>query len=228
MGNDMVSHIKGSQARSNDEWLQALRSTGSVQNEALADLSEFLRRAAFFYLRQHSAEIKELTQDEVEALAEDAAQEAAMAILSRLDSFRGEARFLAWAGKFGVACALTTLRKHQWRDLSLERLPDGWDQPVDMSISRDGWEHPELAAQRQEIWLVLREVVQSELTEKQRLVFSYILIHGVNAEVIADRLGISPGALYKLTHDARRKFKKALEQRGFSTEDILSAFANPS
>lgn len=223
-----MSARQGQRARSDHEWVQALRSSGSDQDQALADLSEFLRRATFFYLRRHSGETEVLAQDKVDALAEDAAQEAALAILAKLDSFRGQARFLTWAGKVGVACALTTLRKHQWRDVSLERLPDGWDQPAGIVISRNGWARPELAAQRQEIWLTLREVVQGELTQKQRLVVSHLLIHGVNAEVVADRLGISIGALYKLTHDARRKFKKALERRGFSTEDVFSAFANPA
>lgn len=215
------------QARSNDEWLDDLRSGEPIQGAALADLREFLRRSAFFYLRRHRGELKELAEDELDALAEDAAQEATVAVLAKLDSFRGEARFLTWASKFGVGCALISLRKRQWRDLSLDRLPDGWEEPADVAISKDGWEHPELATRRREIWEVLREAAREDLTEKQRTAFNYILIHGVNAEVVADRLGISAGALYKLTHDARRKFKKALERRGFSTEEIFSAFANP-
>ncbi len=217
----------GLRIRTNSQWLTDLRSAGRDQEEALADLREWMRRSAFFYLRRHSHELKELAAEEIAALAEDAAQEAALAVLAKLDAFRGEARFLTWASKFGTGCALVIMRKRQWRDLSLDRLPDGWDESPQTAISKDGWEHPELAAQRQEIWEVMRQVAREDLTEKQRLAFNYILIHGVNAEVVADRLGISAGALYKMTHDARRKFKIALERRGLSKDEILMAFANP-
>lgn len=211
--------------RSNEEWLKALQSGGPQEAGALADLTELLRRSAFFYLRRHSRELKDLAPEEIEALAEDAAQEAVMAVRAKLQSFRGESAFPTWASKFGVAMALATLRKRQWRDVSLDRLPDGWEQPPETAISKDGWQQPELAAQRHEVWRAIQEVVNNDLTEKQRQVFSYILIHGVNAVVVADRLGMTPGAVYKLTHDARRKLLAAMERRGLSKEQILSAFA---
>jgi RNA polymerase sigma-70 factor (ECF subfamily) len=216
----------GLKDRDDSQWLSDLRSGGIAREEAVADLREWMRRSAFFYLRRHSHELRDLAADEIEALAEDAAQDAALSVLAKLDAFRGEARFLAWASKFGIGCAMLITRKRQWRDLSLDRLPDGWDESPQVAISKDGWEHPELAAQRHEVWEVLRQVAREDLTEKQRLAFNYILIHGVKAEVVAERLGMTAGALYKLTHDARRKFKKALERRGLSKDEILKAFSN--
>lgn len=213
--------------RTNEAWLEALRPEGPEESDAIADLTELLRRSAFFYLSRHSAELKDLASEEIQALAEDAAQEALMAVRLKLDTFRGEAAFPTWASKFGVGMALSTLRKRQWRDVSLDRLPVGWDQPSAVPVSRDGWHQPELAAERQEIWLAIRDVVQNELTEKQRQAFSHILVHGVNAMVVAQRTGMTPGAVYKLTHDARRKLLAALERRGLSKEEIMSAFAAP-
>ncbi len=213
--------------RSNEAWLAELRSGGPEEAGAIADLTELLRRSAFFYLRRHSHDLKDLAPEEIEALAEDAAQEALMAVRLKLDSFRGEAAFPTWASKFGVGMALSTLRKRQWRDLSLDHLPVGWDQPSTVPVSRDGWHRPELAAERQEIWLAIRDVVENELTEKQRQVFSYILVHGVNAMVVAERMGMTPGAVDKLTHDARRKLLVALGRRGLSKEEIMLAFAAP-
>ncbi len=213
--------------RSNEAWLAELGSGGPREAGAIADLTELLRRSAFFYLRRHRHELKDLAQEEIEALAEDAAQEAVMAVRAKLQSFRGESAFPTWASKFGVGMALATLRKRQWREVSLDRLPDGWEQPPQTAIAKDGWQQPELAAQRHEIWRAIQEVVNNDLTEKQRQVFNYILIHGVNAMVVADRLEMTPGAVYKLTHDARRKLLAALERRGLSKEEILSAFATP-
>lgn len=213
--------------RSNEAWLTALRSEGPEGSDALADLTELLRRSAFFYLRRHTSELKDLAPEEIQALAEDAAQEALMAVRLKLDTFRGEAAFPTWASKFGVGMALTTLRRRQWRDVSLDQLPTGWEQPSTVPVSKDGWRQPDLAAERQEIWLTIRDVVQNELTEKQRQAFSYILLHGVNAMVVAERMSMTPGAVYKLTHDARRKLLAALERRGLSQEEIMSAFAAP-
>lgn len=150
-----------------------------------------------------------------------------MAVRAKLQSFRGESAFPTWASKFGVGMALATLRKRQWRDISLERLSDGWEQPPETAVSKDGWQQPELAAERHEIWRAIQEVANNDLTERQRQVFNYILIHGVNARVVADRLDMTPGAVYKLTHDARRKLLAALDRRGLSKDEILSAFATP-
>jgi len=214
--------------RSNEEWLRALRSGGRDQDAALAELGVILKRAAFFFLQRHRHQLKDLAAEEIEALAEDAAQEAAMAIRMKLDSFRGESAFVTWASKFGVGMALAITRKRQWRDLSLDTAPSGWDQPAAQTVaSRDGWQRPELAAERQEIWRTLRDAIETELTEKQRVAIDYQFLKGVSPLVVADRLGISRGALYKLTHDARRKLRQALEGRGFSAAEMISAFAAP-
>ena len=72
---------------------------------------------------------------------------------------------------------------------------------------------------------VIREVVQTELTERQRLVLNLVVINGVSTEEVETLLKTTPSALYKLTHDARRKLKAGLLKRGFTTSEILSAFA---
>lgn len=213
--------------RTNEQWLAALRSDGPEQALALADLRECLRRSAFFYLRRHGGDLKDLAAEEIAAVADDAAQEAAVSVLAKLDAFRGEARFLTWAAKFGIGCALAARRRRHWRDVSLERMSAAGAELAAAAVSRDGWGRPELAAQRQEIWAIMQQVTRDDLTERQRTAFSQILVQGVDGELVATQLGISQGALYKLLHDARRKFKKALERRGLSKDEILKTFANP-
>lgn len=210
--------------RSNEEWLTALRSDGQDQQEAIEDLRRALERAALFYVRRRAPGLKGATTDELESLAQDAAQEATLQVLAKLDSFRGESRFLTWASATAVGRAMTALRRRLWQDISLDRLPDGWLEPTDLAISTNGWDHPDLAAQRQEIWRVIRDVVASELTERQREVLNQVVLQGANAEEVAERMGTTAGALYKMTHDARRKLKAGLLKRGFSTSEILDAF----
>ena len=216
------------QQRTNEEWQAALLASGPAREEAVGELRACVLRAAQFYFRLHEGQLKDSSSDEIEALAEDAAQEAVLAVLARLSSFRGEARFLTWVSKFGVHAAAAMLRRRQWREVSLESLPEGWGPPLPGLASEQGWEQPELAAQRLEIWAVLNEVVRDDLTDKQRLGISHVLFNGVQPDEIAERAGISMAAFYKLGHDARRKFKQGLERRGWSKEEILQAFARPA
>jgi RNA polymerase sigma-70 factor (ECF subfamily) len=211
--------------RTNAAWVAALASGGQDQQEALSELRPFLERSALFYLRRRLKGAVGVAPDEVQSLAEDTAQEASLLVLRHLESFRGEARFLTWAAAIAVGVAMGALRRRLWRDLSLDRMPDGWQAPAGKAVAGNGWEHPHLAAQRQEMWDVIKAVVESDLTERQRLVLNLVVLRGVNAEEVAERLGISPGALYKLTHDARRKLKAGLLKRGYTTDEILAAFA---
>jgi RNA polymerase sigma-70 factor (ECF subfamily) len=211
--------------RSNEQWLAELRSDGLEQQQALEDLRRALERAALFYVRRRAPGLKGAADDELESLAQDAAQEATLQVLDKLDSFRGESRFLTWASAIAVGRAMTALRRRLWQDVSLDRMPDGWQEPADVAVSGNGWEHPDLAAQRREMWQVIRDVVAQELTQRQREVLNQVVLNGANAEEVADRMGTSPGALYKMTHDARRKLKAGLLKRGYSTDEILDAFA---
>ena len=211
--------------RSNEEWLAQLRSTGLEQQQAIEDLRRALERAALYYVRRRAPGLKGAATDELESLAQDAAQEATLQVLDKLDSFRGESRFLTWASAIAVGRAMTALRRRLWQDVSLDRMPDGWQEPANVAVSANGWEHPDLAAQRQEMWDVIRDVVAQELTQRQRDVLNQLVLNGANAEEVAKRMGTSAGALYKMTHDARRKLKAGLLKRGFSTDEILDAFA---
>jgi RNA polymerase sigma-70 factor (ECF subfamily) len=211
--------------RTNAGWVDGLSGPEGPDAEALAELRAHLQRAALFSIRRRLAAARGVMSDEIDSLAEDCAQEALLIALQNPGSFRGEARFVTWASAIAVGVAMAALRRRMWRDLSLDHMPDGWHEPASSATSSSGWEHPHLAAQRAEIWSVIREVVQRDLTERQRHVLNLVVINGVDAEEVAERLAISAGALYKLTHDARRKLKAGLLARGFSTSEILQAFS---
>jgi len=209
--------------RTNAEWVAALAASDS---QALADLRAHLVRAALFAIRRRLTTAPGVMSDEIDSLSEDCAQESLVLALDNIGSFRGEARFTTWASAIAVGVAMSATRRRLWRDLSLDHMPDGWQAPASTVTSSSGWEHPHLAAQRTEIWSVIKEVVQRDLTDRQRQVLNLVVINGVDAEEVAERLGITAGALYKLTHDARRKLKAGLLARGFSTAEILQAFSS--
>jgi RNA polymerase sigma-70 factor (ECF subfamily) len=45
-----------------------------------------------------------------------------------------------------------------------------------------------------------------------------LALNGVPIDVLAERLNSTRGALYKTLHDARRKLRKHLQERGLSLE----------
>jgi RNA polymerase sigma-70 factor (ECF subfamily) len=59
------------------------------------------------------------------------------------------------------------------------------------------------------------ESIGSELTEHQRRVLVALAIDGVPIDVLAERLDTTRGALYKTLHDARRRLRAVLEERGW-------------
>jgi RNA polymerase sigma-70 factor (ECF subfamily) len=211
--------------RSNEQWVRDLTSTGAMQGAALNDLRGVLERSALFYIRGRLAGNADVGADEVRALTEDIAQEASLVVLARLETFRGEARFTTWAGSIALILAISTLRRRLWRDVSLDRLTDAWQEPASTLVPGNGWSNPQLATQRRAIWEVITEVVHSDLTPRQREVLDLIVLKGVHTQIVEERLDMSPSALYKMTHDARRKLKAGLAKRGYSTGEILSAFA---
>lgn len=85
--------------------------------------------------------------------------------------------------------------------------------------------HPELTAQRREVLQLLLQVTREDLTERQRAVIGHVLFRGIPPNEVAERFGISPGACYKLAHDARRALKRAIERRGWTCADALAAVA---
>jgi RNA polymerase sigma-70 factor, ECF subfamily len=55
-----------------------------------------------------------------DAVAAAAADEATMAVLSRLDTFEERSRFTTWAYKFGILNAAVELRRASWRHVEID------------------------------------------------------------------------------------------------------------
>ena len=83
---------------------------------------------------------------------------------------------------------------------------------------------PQMDAQQREILELLTKAINEELTTRQRCALVREL-QGWSAERIAMELGTSRGAVYKLTHDARKKLKEALEASGIDGDAIREMFS---
>lgn len=204
------------QVRDNQAWLADLR---AAEPEAIADL-----RAAL--LRGLRAALAGRVDGDLDAISEDFAQDAVLKVMSSLDSFRGESRFLTWAQKIAIHVALSDLRRKRWRDISLQEFtetPEG--EEYTPAILTDPGASPEQEAARQELLRNVERLIFEELTERQRTAMLAILQDGIPLQEVAERMDTNPNALYKLLHDARQRMRQRLEeQAGFSAQEALALF----
>jgi RNA polymerase sigma-70 factor (ECF subfamily) len=185
-------------------WLRSLRAEGPTRDAAIARLHELMLRAARFELSRRRAALSHVRGEELDDLATQAADDAVVAVLGKLDDFRGRSRFTTWAYKFALLEAGVRLRRRAWQEREVVLEPDDWNVLADRASTVH--ERLEQSDQLDE----LRAAIQSELTPHQRRVFIALALNEVPIDVLAERLRTSRGALYKTLHDARKKLRQAL------------------
>jgi RNA polymerase sigma-70 factor (ECF subfamily) len=190
-------------------WVEELRAGGTRERAAISDLHRLLLKAASFEVGRRAAELPHLRGGDLEDLAEQAADDALMAVLRKLDDFRGESRFTTWAYKFALLEAAVKVRRQAWQGREIPLEEEAWSQLAGTSSAARTAEDAELLA-------ALREEIEGSLTGRQREVLVAVALNGVPIDVLAERLGSNRGALYKNLHDARRKLRGALAERGLA------------
>jgi RNA polymerase sigma-70 factor (ECF subfamily) len=194
-------------------WLRELRAEGATREAAVARLHALLLRAARFEVGRRRAALPSLRGDELDDIAMEAADDALMSVLRRLDDFRGLSRFTTWAYKFALLEAAVRLRKRQWQGRELPLEPESWE-----AFASSGLE-PGAEAEQAELLAVVRGAIEDVLSPHQRRVLLALALDGVPIDVLAERLETTRGALYKTLHDARRKLRAHLAERGLSPGD---------
>jgi RNA polymerase sigma-70 factor, ECF subfamily len=189
-------------------WVEALSGAGRRHVEAVAALHALLLRAARFEVAGRGGG----RSGEFDDLAMQAADDALMAIMRKLHTYRGESRFTTWAYKFALLEAAVKVRKRAWREREVPLEADGWAQLADRRIS------PEADAESSELIAAVCDGIAEALTPHQRAVLVALTLNDVPIDVLADRLGTTRGALYKTLHDARRKLRARLSEHGLALE----------
>jgi len=197
------------------EWLRSLRASGKERDEAIARLHTLLLRAARFEVARRRPTLPHLRGGDLDDIADFAASDALLAVLRRLDDFRGASRFTTWAYKFALYEAAVKLRKRAWQGREVPLEPESWSM-----FSSVGLE-PDAELEQSELLGTLQAAIAGVLTPHQRRVLVALALNGVPIDVLAERLNTNRGALYKTLHDARRKLRKHLEERGLALDDWL-------
>jgi RNA polymerase sigma-70 factor (ECF subfamily) len=181
-------------------WLDRLTGPSPRREEAIGELHDLLLKAARFEVRRRGAR----DQDD---LAHQAADDALMAVLGKLDDFRGDSRFTTWAYKFALLEAGVKARRRAWQGREIPLEDEGWARIADLGSA------PDRDAETAELLGAVTEAMKRDLSPHQRRVLLAVAVDGVPIDVMAERLDSTRGALYKTIHDARAKLRAALEER---------------
>jgi RNA polymerase sigma-70 factor, ECF subfamily len=204
--------------RTNQEWVDDLLEPNS--NNALEDLRKIL-------LNGLRASLSGKIDTDFESITEDFAQDALLKILKNIHTFRGESKFTTWGQKIAINVAFSELRRKRWKNVSLQKIIETADgdeyTPVILADDSDG---PEDEVTQAEILNIVYELINTELTEKQKQAIIAVMEGGMPLEEVANRMGTNRNALYKLIYDARKRLQEKLfEKVGVSFEEIMSAFS---
>ncbi|HTU87177.1 MAG TPA: sigma-70 family RNA polymerase sigma factor [Solirubrobacteraceae bacterium] len=190
------------------QWVERLRVGHPRRDQTVGSLHQVLRRVAFHELSRRRDKLRSVSGPEFDDLAQQAADDALLNVLSKLDEFRGLSRFTTWAYKFVMFEVSAKVARHAWRrqppaveELAWERLPD----PL---ASR-----PEERLERRTQLSTLSRAI-GELTDRQREVFVAIALNDVPIDVVALQLGTNRNAIYKNLFDARRSLRARMAAAG--------------
>ena len=206
--------------RTNEAWLSDLRSSGEAREAALEDLRSIVQKGLPYALSRW------LSPDEPQfnSLVEEVTQETLLRVLDQLDSFEGRSQFTTWVHKIAVRIALTELRRKRWRDASLDELTENEDVPPPPGLLADPQAGPETSAERADMIVRVRRIIDEELTERQRQALLLLGVQDMPMEDAARKLKTNRNALYKLLHDARLRLKNRLSMEDINAHEVLALF----
>jgi RNA polymerase sigma-70 factor, ECF subfamily len=185
-------------------WLETLRSDGARYDAAIMRLHALLFSEARYQVRRRTAALAHPSGGDLDDLAMQAADDALVAILGKLDRFRGDALFTTWARRFAELEVPGKIRR---------RLGHGREAPTGtetLELRPAGDEDAHAISEAADLADRLGELIVHDLTSRQREVLVALAIDGVDSSDLATRLNSTPGALYKTLHDARRRLKRGL------------------
>jgi RNA polymerase sigma-70 factor (ECF subfamily) len=200
---------RGSLDDESTAWLRDLRAGGTVHEEAVERLHALLLRAARFETTRRRASHPHLRGD-LDDIAQDAADDALLAVMARLDDYRGWSRFTTWAYKFALYQASVKVRRRAWQGREIPVEDEAW------SVLAGAGSRPEDELEQSELLAAIRDGIQTALTPHQRSVLVALALNDVPIDVLAERLQTTRGALYKSLHDARRSLRRHLAAAGLA------------
>jgi RNA polymerase sigma-70 factor, ECF subfamily len=185
-------------------WLKQLRGERPIRDSAIGRLHALLLQEARYEVRRRTAALVHPSGHDLDDLAVQAADDALVAILSKLDEFRGEARFTTWARRFVALEVPGKIRRRLGHTRETPTDTDSW------LADRASYGDPERSTEASELALTVGHLIADKLTAHQREVLLAMAVNEVPTNRLAVQFHSTPGALYKTLHDARAKLRDEL------------------
>lgn len=188
------------------DWVEALSSPGPRQEYAMERLHQMMLRASRHQVRAMRSALAGVGNERLEEIANQAADEAMMAVLTKLSTFEGRSRFTTWAYKFAILQCATEVRRFSWahREVELD----------DLALVPERGPSPASYAEASDLASAVRQAIDVALTPHQRRITIALLVDEIPIDVLAQRLGTNRNALYKTVHDARTRLRAHLIDSG--------------
>jgi RNA polymerase sigma-70 factor (ECF subfamily) len=194
--------------RASRRWVEQLRVGHPRRDQTVGRLHDVLLHIAYHELSRRRGQLASIRGAEFDDLAQQAANDAVVKILTRLDDFRGLSRFTSWAYKFVMFEVSRKVATHRWR-----RQPPGREELVFEQLPDSQAPHAGDRLEQQEQLKALSAAI-GELTDRQREVFVAIALNEIPIDVLAIRLGTNRNAIYKNLFDARRNLRADMAAAG--------------
>jgi len=189
-------------------WLEELRGEASVRIPAHARLHAMMLGVARAEAFRRRGTLPPDVVGDLDDLCLQAADDALVAVLKKLDEFRGASRFTTWAYKFAILEISVRLRRRAWSTRRVDLDHVSWGGLADSAPAADR------GVEQQELLSAVRKLVETTLTDHQRRVFLAVVAEEIPIDVVAERTGSTRGAVYKVLHDARRRLREELRAAG--------------
>lgn len=211
--------------RTNEMWLEHLQDGHPLQAEAIEALRRYLKRGVLAYLRSRS-DLGYLAETELQQMSEDFTQEALLKVQANLNTFQGRSKFTTWATKIASNLTISELRRAKWRDLSLDAITEAGTSFQEILVTESSKRSdPDAASERQQIWATIIDVINNDLTERQRQVIAAVQFNNIPMPEVARLLNTNVNNVYKIMHDARLKLKRRLQALDLEPQYILKLFS---
>jgi RNA polymerase sigma-70 factor, ECF subfamily len=197
-------------------WTEQLRPGHPRRDATVAELHAVLLRIGYHELSRRRVQLGSVSGPEFDDLAQQAADDALVKILAKLEQFAGLSRFTTWAYKFVMFEISRLVSRHPW-----QRQPPHADERVWERLADSPTADPAQRAERREQLAVLATAVD-RLTARQREVFAAVALNDVSMDVLAIKFGSTRNAIYKNLFDARRSLRRSMAADGHPVfpEDI--------
>jgi RNA polymerase sigma-70 factor (ECF subfamily) len=199
------------------KWLDGLRSKGPRHDQCVRELHALLLRAARREVYRRRAWLGGASGPELDDVAHQAADDALLAIIDNLDTYRGLSRFTTWSYRFVMNHVSVKTRQHLWSGRRAQFDDTDWARLPDRLVTSPHSRTEHLAQLD-----ALRTAVEEKLTARQREVFVSVALNDMPIEVVAARLDSNRGAIYKTLFDARTKLRASLLEAGYPIEETTT------